>query len=109
MARHYRPGDTKWIGYPNRVARVEIVARGTGGHVFRGGVKPDNPYVVAEGEDEFVLSGDHLYDDPVQASIRSAELRRDHGLVLENPVEDDDFDEEDDEEFEDDEDEDEED
>lgn len=112
MARHYRPGDIKWVAYPDGYARVEVVARGTGGRVFKSGRKPENPYVVEQDGEEYVLGEDQLHDDPVAASLAVAKMRSEHGLaeiedeeeseeMLDNPYSD----EEDEFEYEDDEDE----
>lgn len=98
MARHYRPGDVKWVAYPDGYARVEIIARGTGGRVFKSGRKPENPYVVDQDGEEYVLGEDQLHDDPVAASLAVAKMRSEHGLAEIEDEDDDDFEEEDEEE-----------
>jgi hypothetical protein len=108
MARkRLRQGDVKWVAYPDGPERVEIVERGIGGRAFRGGVKPENPYVVNGDDGEYVLSEADLFDNPVQASIASAKMRAEHGLA-DNPLDEDEDDEDeyDDNPLEDDEDED---
>ena len=84
MAKYYRPGDVKYIAYPDEVVRVEIVERGTGGRVFKAGRKPKDAYVVSDGDDEYAISAEHLFDDPLAAAIRSAELAKELGIVDED-------------------------
>ena len=114
MARRYKPGDVKWIAYPDGVARVEIEERGSRGFTFRDGKKPDNPYVVNDGDDRYVVGEAELHDNPVDASKDVAKMRSKLGLAELGDDEDDEDDEEleenelddeDDEEFEDEDDE----
>jgi hypothetical protein len=80
MAKRFRPGDVKWVAYPDGYARVEILERGTGGRVFRDGRKPEHPYVVDQDGEEYVLGEDQLHDDPIAASRAVAEMRNELGL-----------------------------
>ncbi|SRR6266542_464062 len=100
MARHYRPGDIKYVAYPDGVARVVIVERGCPGYVFRNGKKPENPYVVSEdGADNYVLGEAELCDNPIEASKNVAQMRSQLGLdELEDEEEDEEDELEDDEE-----------
>lgn len=106
-----------WIAYADGIERVEIVEKGTGGRRYRDKAnKPLNPYVVENDEESFVVSSDDLFDSPIAASCRRAELCKGLGIEmndarLSNPSEDEeeeeddgaDDDEEGEEEFEDDE------
>lgn len=108
MAKYYRPGDVKWVAYPDGVARVEVVQRGSRGYVLRNGAKLDNPYVVNEGGETYVLSEADLHDNPVEASKAVARMRGELGLSEfeeeeEELDEDDEDDEGDEEEFDEDE------
>lgn len=103
-----------WIAYADGIERVEIVEKGTGGRRYRDkSKKPKDPYVVENDDDVFVVGADDLFDSPIAASCRRAELCKSLGVEmndarLANPSEDadDDEDEEDegDEEIEDEED-----
>jgi hypothetical protein len=96
MARRYKPGDVKWVAYPHGVARVEVVERGSRGFVFRDGNKPDNPYIVSEDEEEYVLGEADLCDNPIEASRRVAKMRCELGLPEMSDDEEDDEDLDDD-------------
>jgi hypothetical protein len=98
VAKRYRPGDVKWVAYPEGVERVEVVERGCRGHVFRNGEKPENPYVVSEGGDQYVLGEAELHDNPVQASVAVAKMRSELGLAEFEDNEDEDGEEDDEEE-----------
>jgi hypothetical protein len=90
-----------WIAYPDGIERVEVVEKGTGGRRYRDKAnKPKDPYVVENDDETFVVCSDDLFDSPVAASCRRAELCKSLGMEmndprLSNPTEDED--EEDDE------------
>lgn len=110
MARRYKPGDVKWVAYPDGVERVVVVERGCRGFVFRDGRKPENPYTVSEdGADNYVLGEADLHDNPVEAAKSVATMRSKLGMSElgdeededDEELEENDFDDEDDEEFDD--------
>jgi hypothetical protein len=95
MARRYKAGDVKWVAYPHGIARVEIVEKGSRGFVFRDGNKPDNPYIVSEDEEEYVLGEADLCDNPIEASRRVAKMRCELGMSeLSDEEDDEDLDDE---------------
>jgi len=63
-----------WIAYPCEIDSVTIIAKGTAGRVFKRGSKPKDPYVVFDGDEEFVVGSGDLFDSPVAAGIASAKI-----------------------------------
>jgi len=98
VAKRYRPGDVKWVAYPEGYERVVIVEKGCRGFVFKNGNKPENPYVVSEdGADNYVLGEAELFDNPIEASTRVAQMRSKLGLGELDDEDDEDLDEDEDE------------
>lgn len=79
-----------WIAYTNKIEKVKLVRRGTGGRKLHQDI--DDPMVVVSEEgDEFVMASADLHDNPVQAHVASIALARENGLepvLSPNPVED---------------------
>lgn len=92
MARAIPPGQEMWFAYGDGTyGKVTVVERGTGGHVFKTGKKPDKPYVVEDDDrDRFIVGYDSLHDSPQEAAIEAAKLAQKHGIVVSNPSEPDD-------------------
>jgi hypothetical protein len=62
-----------WISYPQKIARVRIIRRGTGGRKLRQPV--ENPMVVEDDdENQFVVANEKIFDNPIAATQESIKL-----------------------------------